>query len=107
MRLANLKVIPHPRGFMHRELFDNGYGISVIPEEDGEHYEVAVLEHSKGHKAHLTYDTVITDDVLRYCTVNAVNTLIERIRNLPSRTVPASVFVTKSRPNKNEYTRGG
>jgi hypothetical protein len=107
MRLADLKVIPHPRGFMHRELFDNGYGVSVIPEEDGEHYEVAVLEHSKGHKAHLTYDTVITDDVLRYCTVNAVDTLIERIRNLPSRTVPASVFVTKSRPNKNEYTRGG
>jgi hypothetical protein len=107
MRLADLKVIPHPRGFMHRERFDNGYGISVIPEKDGEHYEVAVLEHSKGHKAHLTYDTVITDDVLRYCTVNAVDTLIERIRNLPSRTVPASVFVTKSRPNKNEYTRGG
>jgi hypothetical protein len=92
---------------MHEDLFDNGYGISVIPEEDGEHYEVAVLEHAKGHKAHLTYDTVITDDVLRYCTVNAVDTLIERIRNLPPRTIPASVFVTKSQPNKNEYTRGG
>jgi hypothetical protein len=87
MKLSELKVRPHPRGFMHQDLFDNGYGISVIPELDGEHYEVAVLEHSKGHKAHLTYDTVITDDVLRYCTVNAVDTLIDSIRNLPTRTV--------------------
>ena len=87
MKLSELKVRTHPRGFMHQDLFDNGYGISVIPELDGEHYEVAVLEHSQGHKAHLTYDTVITDDVIRYCTVNAVDTLIERIRNLPPRTV--------------------
>ena len=87
MNLADLKVFPHPAGFQHKELFDNGYGISVIPELDGEHYEVAVLEHSQGHKAHLTYDTVITDDVIRYCTVNAVDTLIDRIRNLPTRTV--------------------
>ena len=86
MNLADLKVYPHFRGFRHQELFDNGYGISVVPEMDGEHYEVAVLEHSQGLKAHLTYDTVITDDVIRYCTVNAVDTLIERIRNLPAQT---------------------
>ena len=87
MKLSELKVRPHPRGFMHQDLFDNGYGISVIPELDGEHYEVAVLEHSQGHKAHLTYDTVITDNVIRYVTVNAVDTLIDRIRNLPPRQV--------------------
>ena len=87
MNLADLKVRPHPRGFMHQDLFENGYGISVIPELDGEHYEVAVLEHSKGHKAHLTYDTEITNDVIRYATVNAVDTLIDRIRNLPPRVV--------------------
>lgn len=87
MKLEDLNVHPHFRGFRHEALFDNGYGVSVIPEEDGEHYELAVLEHSKGHKAHLTYDTVITDDVIRYCTVNAIDTLIERIRNLPSRTM--------------------
>jgi hypothetical protein len=71
---------------MHQQLFDNGYGISVVPEEDGVTYEVAVLEHSQGRKAHLTYDTTITSDVIRYATVNAVDTLIERIRNLPSAT---------------------
>ena len=88
MKLEDLNVVPHFRGFRHEQLFDNGYGVSVIPEEDGEHYEVAVLEHKKGHKAHLTYDTIITDDVLRYCTVNAVDTLIERISQLPPRTIP-------------------
>jgi hypothetical protein len=36
MKLSELKVRPHPRGFMHQELFENGYGISVIPEPDGE-----------------------------------------------------------------------
>lgn len=85
MRLTDLSVRPHFRGFMHQQLFDNGYGISVIPEEDGEHYEVAVLEHFKGRKAHLTYDTEVTNDVIRYATVNAVDTFIERIRNLPPR----------------------
>ena len=87
MKLEELNVHPHFRGFRHEALFPNGYGVSIIPEEDGEHYELAVLEHSKGHKAHLTYDTVVTDDVLRYCTVNAVDTLIERVRALPPRGV--------------------
>jgi hypothetical protein len=83
VKLVDLNVRPHFRGFMHQQLFDNGYGISVVPEEDGVTYEVAVLEHSQGRKAHLTYDTTITNDVIRYATVNAVDTLIERIRNLP------------------------
>lgn len=102
MKLEDLKLFPHPAGFQHKELFGNGYGISVIPEPDGEHYEVAVLEHQKGHKAHLTYNTVITDDVLRWCTVNAVDALIERIRNLPARAVAASPYITSSCLNESE-----
>ena len=69
-----------------KQLFDNGYGISVIPEQkSGEVrlYEVAVLTHNKGKHAHQTYETEITDDVIRFCTVNAVDALIERIRSLP------------------------
>jgi hypothetical protein len=68
-----------------KQLFDNGYGISVIPEQvNGEElYEVAVLTHNKGKHAHLTYDTDITNDVVRFCTVNAVDALIERISSLP------------------------
>ena len=86
MKLEDLKIFKHPAGFQHRELFENGYGISVIPELDvGEDplYEVAVLAHNKGRYAHLTYETEITDDVIRFCTADAVDTLIERIRNLP------------------------
>jgi len=88
MKLEDLKVFKHPAGFQHKELFENGYGISVIPELDsGEDplYEVAVYEHMQGRKAHLCYTTAITNDVIRYCDVNAVDTLIERIRNLPAR----------------------
>lgn len=86
MKLEDLSVTKHPAGFQHRELFDNGYGISVIPElylGEDPLYEVAVLQHSEGKKAHLCYTTTITNDVIRYCDVNAVDALIERIRNLP------------------------
>lgn len=86
MKLDDLKIFKHPAGFQHRELFENGYGISVIPELNvGEDplYEVAVLTHNEGKRAHLTYETEITNNVIRYCTVDEVDTLIERIRSLP------------------------
>ena len=86
MKLEDLKIFKHPAGFQHRELFENGYGISVIPELNvGEDplYEVAVLTHNEGKRAHLTYETEITNDVIRYCTVDAVDSLIERVRSLP------------------------
>lgn len=87
MKLEELSLYPHPAGFQHKELFDNGYGISVIPESvlgEDALYEVAVLKHAKGKKAHLCYTTEVTNDVIRYCTVNAVDALIERVRNLPA-----------------------
>ena len=88
MKLEDLRIFKHPAGFQHRELFPNSYGISVIPEVSvlGEEplYEVAVLRHSEGKKAHLCYTSEVTNDVIRYCDVNAVDTLIDRIRSLPS-----------------------
>lgn len=89
MKLDDLQLFKHKAGFQHKELFDNGYGISVIPESDGETYEVAVLCHQEKRKAHLCYTTEITNDVVRFCTVNAVDDLIERIRNLPPASTPA------------------
>jgi hypothetical protein len=86
MKLADLSKFPHFRGFKREELFENGYGISVISENvsgDEPLYEVAVLAHNNGKWARLTYDTEITNDVIRYCTATVVNTLIERIRSLP------------------------
>lgn len=84
MKLGDLRLFRHPAGFQHRELFDNGYGISVIPEADGETYELAVLQHENGRHEHLTYETEITDDVIRYATVNAIHTIRDRVRNLPT-----------------------
>lgn len=86
MKLADLSKFPHFRGFKREELFENGYGISVISENvsgDEPLYEVAVLAHNNGKWVRFTYDTEITDDVIRYCTETVVNTLIERIRSLP------------------------
>jgi hypothetical protein len=86
VKLSDLRLFPHRNGFQHKELFDNNYGISVIPEENGLTYEVAVLQHSQGRHTHLTYDTEITNDVIRYATVDDVDRLILQIRNLPAAT---------------------
>jgi len=85
MKLEDLKLFPHPLGFQHKELFDNGYGISVIPEYEvgeGALYEVAVLSHNEGKHAH-PHALASGGYVFRFCTVDAVDTLIERIRSLP------------------------
>ena len=92
MTLEDLNLYPHPCGFQHREYFPNGYGISLIPEADGEHYELAVVEHVDGAKAHLTYSTPVTQDVLRYCTREAIWELRDRVKNLPPRTISVAAF---------------
>jgi hypothetical protein len=86
MKLEDLQTFTHRFGLQYKELFDNGYGISVIPEQKSAEvrlYEVGVLTHNEGRHSHLTCDTDITADVIRFCTVDDVNTLIERIRSLP------------------------
>jgi hypothetical protein len=87
LTLEDLDFYPHPAGFQARTLFDNGYGVSIIPETDLIHYELAVIEHKEGKHAHLTYETEITQDVVRYATRDEVEILVDRIRNLPPRTV--------------------
>ena len=82
MKLSEMQKVPHPRGFAYRELFDNGYGISVVPEEDGASYEVGVLEHTEGKWARLTYETPITNDVIRFCYASMVDSFSEEIRSL-------------------------
>ncbi len=84
MRLADLTIYKHPAGFQAKALFDNGWGVSVLPELDGETYELAVLRHYDGKKVHLTYESGVTEDVIRYVTVNAIDSLVERIKSLPS-----------------------
>ena len=72
--------------------FSNGYGISVINiiGINGEHYsytknkdqyEIAVLEGSKNN-SRITYDTVITDDVIGYLGIEGVYKIMEEIEKL-------------------------
>ena len=81
---SELQKMPHPGKSVYQELFDNGYGISVVSEADGSSYEVGVLKHIDQKWVGLTYETPITDDVIRFCSANIVDYLKEKIRNLPS-----------------------
>ena len=74
--------------------FSNGYGISVINiiGPNGEHYsytknkdqyEIAVLEGVKNN-SRITYDTVITDDVIGYLGIEEVYKIMEEIEKLIS-----------------------
>lgn len=66
--------------------FPNGYGASVITGGYGDidnPYELAVLKfEGKGYL--ITYDTPITDDVIGYLNMDALNVLLEQIKELPS-----------------------
>ena len=72
--------------------FSNGYGISVIniigtnglhySYTDNKHpYEIAVLEGNK-ESSRITYDTVITDDVIGYLGIEGVYKIMEEIESL-------------------------
>jgi hypothetical protein len=66
-----------------KQLFENGYGVSLIQESDGETFEIAVLSHKDRKYVRLVYDTGITSDVIRYSTNAEVIEVIERVRQLP------------------------
>ena len=67
-----------------KQLFENGYGISVLTESDGETYEIAVLSHKDRKYVLLCYTTAITNDVIRYATEAETMSVIERVRSLPN-----------------------
>jgi hypothetical protein len=72
---------PHFQGFQAVAKFDNGFGVSVIPEVDQLNYEVAVLRDGK-----LCYDSGLTEDVVRHLTVNDVHNFVHCVKNLEAGT---------------------
>jgi len=82
MQLCDFDWRKHPSGFQAVGLFENGFGISVIPEPDNVHYEIAVLRHKNGKHSHVCYDSGLTDDVFRWLSVDDVHDIIARARNL-------------------------
>jgi len=77
MDLSDFTFYRHPAGFQALASFDNGYGLSILPESDGERYEVAILK-----DGHITYESGLTEDVFRYVTVDAVDNLAAAARCL-------------------------
>ena len=72
----------HRAGFQAVGLFDNGFGCSIIPESDGQRYEVAILSHKNGKHSNVCVTSGLTDDVFRYLSVDSVHDVIAVTRNL-------------------------
>jgi hypothetical protein len=70
MNLSELTFHKHPAGFQATVRFENSYGLSIIPESDGKHYEVAVLK-----EGFITYESGLTEDVFRYLSVDSVDSI--------------------------------
>ena len=66
-----------------KQLFENGYGVSLLRESDGETYEIAVLSHKDRKYVLLCYTTAVTKDVIRYATGAEATEVIEWVRQLP------------------------
>ena len=81
-QMADFAWFPHKAGFQAKGYFENGFGVSVIPESDLQHYEVAILRHEDRRNCHICYDSGLCDDVFRYATVDDVHSIIMRVRNL-------------------------
>ena len=74
-------------GNIKKYRFSNNYGASVIDINGmGIEYEVAVLEfYSNEHNdSNITYDTPITDDVLKLYSEKAVDLILSEIEQLGS-----------------------
>lgn len=94
-------VEPHFLGFQAKKFFANGFGVSIIPEVGSvtnfkslverrgntlgdEQYEVAVLHQVDGNWK-LCYNTPITDDVIRCCSLQEVLDIVKEVEKLPPR----------------------
>lgn len=85
MKKFNFEVSTHRERFGGEQYifeFENGYGASVVRFSgsyggDKGLYELAVL-----HNGEICYDTPITNDVVGYLTDDAVEKLLEDIKNL-------------------------
>ena len=90
MKFSDLDFQPHVNypdtGVQAKHFFDNGYGVSVVKfpysygYEEGL-YEVAVL---KGLEEdwEICYDTVITNDVIGYQSVEDIDNLLSQVESL-------------------------
>jgi hypothetical protein len=79
LEIPGLILQDHRFGARGTVMFPNGYGLSIVPEANGETYEVAITRNGK-----LCYDSGLNEDVFRYLTVDSVNDLAVVAANLPT-----------------------
>ena len=90
MKFSDLNFQPHcnypDTGVQAKHFFDNGYGVSVVkfPYSYGYEerlYEVAILK-GVAEKWEICYDTVITNDVIGYQSVEDIDNLLSQVESL-------------------------
>jgi hypothetical protein len=76
-------------GTHYLQIFDNGYGVSIIQHDfsyggDKGLWELAVIKKTKneGEGWDICYDTPITSDVLGHLSENEVNNVVEKVKAL-------------------------
>jgi hypothetical protein len=76
-------------GTQYLQIFDNGYGVSIIQHDfsyggDRGLWELAVIKkNSKNEDGwDICYDTPITNDVLGHLSENEVNNVVEKVKAL-------------------------
>ena len=79
MDYTNLDFYPHHNGFQAIANFPNGYGVSILPEADGQTYEVAVLRNGS-----VCYDSGLTTDTFRYVTRDSARDVYFLVQALSS-----------------------
>ena len=79
LEIPGLILQDHRFGARGTVMFPNGYGLSIVPESDGKTYEVAVMLNGA-----VCYDSGITEDVLRYLTVDSIRDVAAVAANLPT-----------------------
>jgi hypothetical protein len=82
LSIEDLEFHPHKAGFQATAHFENGFGVSIIPETDMVSYEVAILRHENGNHSHVTYESGLTDDVFRYLSRDEVHDIVSQAQNL-------------------------
>ena len=85
LSIEDLEFRPHKAGFQAVAYFENGWGVSVLPEADLVSYEVAILRHENGNHSHVSYESGLTDDVFRYLSRDEVHDIVTQTQNLSPR----------------------
>ena len=82
LNIEDLEFRSHKAGFQAVAHFENGWGVSILPEANMVSYEVAILRHENGNHSHVSYESGITEDVLRYLTRDQVQDVVSQTQNL-------------------------